>query len=72
VLLPVIGVSQRADVVEVIGASLVAKAAGWGHRQMRGWWADRVLPARHHRPSVWPGRHPPALEVFVRQRAAPT
>jgi hypothetical protein len=32
VLLPVIGVSRRADVVEVIGAALVAKAAGWGHR----------------------------------------
>jgi hypothetical protein len=34
VLLPVIGLSRRADVVEVIGASLVAKAAGWGHRQI--------------------------------------
>lgn len=32
VLLAVIGLSRRADVVEVIGASLVAKAAGWGHR----------------------------------------
>lgn len=32
VLLPVIGLSRRADVVEVIGAALVAKAAGWGHR----------------------------------------
>jgi len=34
VLLPVIGLSRRADVVEVIGAALVAKAAGWGHRQI--------------------------------------
>jgi len=34
VLLSVIGLSRRADVVEVIGASLVAKAAGWGHRQI--------------------------------------
>jgi len=32
VLLSVIGLFRRADVVEVIGASLVAKAAGWGHR----------------------------------------
>ena len=29
-----IGLSRRADVVEVIGAGLVAKAAGWGHRQI--------------------------------------
>lgn len=34
VLLSVIGLSRRADVVEVIGASLVAKAAGWGYRQI--------------------------------------
>jgi hypothetical protein len=34
VLLSVIGLSRRADVVEVIGASLVAKAAGWGHRRI--------------------------------------
>lgn len=34
VLLPVIGLSRRADVVEVIGVSLVAKAAGWGHRRI--------------------------------------
>jgi hypothetical protein len=34
VLLPVIGLSRRADVVEVIGAGLVAKAAGVGHRRI--------------------------------------
>ena len=34
VLLPLIGLSRRADVAEVIGAGLVAKAAGWGHRQI--------------------------------------
>jgi hypothetical protein len=34
VLLPVIGLSRRADVAEVIGAGLVAKAAGLGHRQI--------------------------------------
>ena len=34
VLLAVIGLSRRADVVEVIGVSLVAKAAGGGHRQI--------------------------------------
>jgi hypothetical protein len=34
VLLPLIGLSRRADVAEVIGAGLVAKAAGWGHRRI--------------------------------------
>jgi hypothetical protein len=34
VLLSVIGLSRRADVVEVIGAGLVAKAAGVGHRRI--------------------------------------
>jgi hypothetical protein len=60
VLLSVIALSRRADVVEVIGASLVAKAAGWGHRQIavlvgrpaatvRGWlrrFAGRAEPVR--------------------------
>jgi hypothetical protein len=34
VLLPVIALLRRADVVEVIGAGLVAKAAGVGHRRI--------------------------------------
>jgi hypothetical protein len=60
VLLPVIGLSRRADVVEVIGAGLVAKAAGVGHRRIavlvgrpaatvRGWlrrFAGRAEPVR--------------------------
>jgi hypothetical protein len=33
-LLPVIGLSRRADVAEVIGAGLIAKAAGMGHRRI--------------------------------------
>jgi hypothetical protein len=37
VLLPVIGLSRRADVAEVIGAGLVAKAAGVGHRRIATW-----------------------------------
>lgn len=38
VLLPVSGLSRRADVVEVIGAALQMKAAGAGHRRI----ADRL------------------------------
>lgn len=38
VLLPVSGLSRRADVVEVIGAALQMKAAGAGHRAI----ADRL------------------------------
>lgn len=38
VLLPVSGLSRRADVVEVIGAALEMKAAGAGHRTI----ADRL------------------------------
>ncbi|WP_331751515.1 helix-turn-helix domain-containing protein (plasmid) [Streptomyces globisporus] len=38
VLLPVSGLSRRADVVEVIGAALEMKAAGVGHRTI----ADRL------------------------------
>jgi hypothetical protein len=34
VLLPSIGLSRRADTVEVIGAGLVAKAVGAGHRRI--------------------------------------
>jgi hypothetical protein len=34
VLLPVFCLLRRADVVEVIGAALVAAAAGWGHRRI--------------------------------------
>lgn len=34
VLLPVIALSRRADVAEVIGAGLIAKAAGVGHRRI--------------------------------------
>ncbi|WP_432835735.1 hypothetical protein [Dactylosporangium sp. CA-092794] len=33
-LLPLFGLSRRADVAEVIGAGLVAKAAGLGHRRI--------------------------------------
>jgi hypothetical protein len=34
VLLPVVGLVRRADAVVVIGAALVAAAAGWGHRRI--------------------------------------
>jgi hypothetical protein len=34
VLLPVVALSRRADVADVIGAGLVAKAAGAGHRRI--------------------------------------
>jgi hypothetical protein len=34
VLLPVRALVRRADVAVVIGAALVAKAAGWGHRRI--------------------------------------
>jgi hypothetical protein len=34
VLLPVSGLSRRADIVEVIGAALEAKARGQGHRRI--------------------------------------
>lgn len=34
ILLPVFCLLRRADVVEVIGAALVATAAGWGHRRI--------------------------------------
>ncbi|WP_411130522.1 helix-turn-helix domain-containing protein, partial [Streptomyces sp. x-19] len=37
VLLPVIGLSRRADVAEVIGAALRMKAAGAGHRTIAEW-----------------------------------
>jgi transposase-like protein len=60
VLLPATVLARRADVVEVIGAGLEAKAAGWGHRQIaralgraagtvRGWlrrFASRAEPIR--------------------------
>jgi hypothetical protein len=37
VLLPVSALVRRADAAVVIGAALVAKAAGWGHRQIAVW-----------------------------------
>jgi hypothetical protein len=37
VLLPVGVLVRRADAAVVIGAALVAKAAGWGHRQIAVW-----------------------------------
>src|SRR6266480_7662903 len=37
VLLPVIALSRRADLAEVIGAALAAKAAGAGYRRIAGW-----------------------------------
>jgi hypothetical protein len=37
VLLPVGALVRRADVAVVIGAALVAKAAGWGHRWIAVW-----------------------------------
>jgi Homeodomain-like domain len=37
VLLPVGVLVRRADAAVVIGAALVAKAAGWGHRQTAAW-----------------------------------
>jgi Homeodomain-like domain len=37
VLLSVGALVRRADVAVVIGAALVAKAAGWGHRRIAGW-----------------------------------
>lgn len=60
VLLPVVALVRRADAAVVIGAALVAKAAGWGHRQIaarlgrpaatvRGWlrrFVARAEPAR--------------------------
>jgi hypothetical protein len=36
-LLPVIGLSRRADVAEVIGAALEMKATGAGHRAIADW-----------------------------------
>jgi hypothetical protein len=39
VLLPVSALSRRADLAEVIGAALAAKAAGAGHRRIAGWLA---------------------------------
>ena len=36
-LLPVSALSRRADLAEVIGAALAAKAAGAGHRRIAGW-----------------------------------
>src|SRR6266498_3061145 len=37
VLLPVGALVRRADAAVVIGAALVAKAAGWGHRRIAVW-----------------------------------
>jgi hypothetical protein len=37
VLLPAGALSRRADLAEVIGAALAAKAAGAGHRRIAGW-----------------------------------
>jgi hypothetical protein len=37
VLLPVSALSRRADLAEVVGAALAAKAAGAGHRRIAGW-----------------------------------
>ena len=37
VLLPVSALVRRADAAVVIGAALVAKAAGWGHRRIAVW-----------------------------------
>jgi hypothetical protein len=37
VLLPVSALSRRADLAEVVGAALAAKAAGAGHRAIAGW-----------------------------------
>ncbi|MFE6904243.1 hypothetical protein ACFVFJ_46940 [Streptomyces sp. NPDC057717] len=37
VLLPVSGLSRRADMAEVIGAGLQMKAAGVGHRRIADW-----------------------------------
>jgi hypothetical protein len=37
VLLPVVALARRRDVAEVIGAALLAKAAGWGHRRVAAW-----------------------------------
>lgn len=37
VLLPAAALSRRADLAEVIGAALAAKAAGAGHRRIAGW-----------------------------------
>jgi hypothetical protein len=36
VLLPVLALARRADTVAVIGAGLVARAAGWGARRIAG------------------------------------
>ena len=57
VLLPVLVLTRRADTAAVIGAALVAKAAGVGHRRIavllgrpaervRGWKRGRVRPTR--------------------------
>src|SRR6266511_3576630 len=46
VLLPVGALVRRADAAVVIGAALVAKAAGWGHRRI----------------AVWPDPDPPVPE----------
>src|SRR6266511_3258697 len=49
VLLPVGALVRRADAAVVIGAALVAKAAGWGHRRIAGWlrrFAARAGPLR--------------------------
>jgi len=37
VLLPVSALPRRADLAEVVGAALAAKAAGAGHRRIAGW-----------------------------------
>lgn len=46
VLLPVSGVSRRADTVEVIGAALEAAASGWGHRKIAEWLARPASTVR--------------------------
>ena len=62
VLLPVTVLLRRADAVEVIGAALTARAAGYGHRRIavwlgvpagtvRGWlrrWGSRLQAVRVH------------------------
>ena len=37
VLLPAVALSRRADLAEVIGVALAAKASGAGHRSIAGW-----------------------------------
>lgn len=47
VLVPTSTLLRRLDMVEVIGAALLAKVAGLGHRRIAG-----ALGRRHHRPRL--------------------